>query len=89
MTAKEYQSNITEGVLKTLREIRDGNQLMFDYVLKSGISHPSLYSCAVRGWERTIDVLDKLEWGNEPKEISNGAWSKWGHRRKTKVSFFD
>lgn len=81
MKANDFQARITDEALSILRDIRDQNQLMFDYVLKSGISHPSLFSCAVNGWERTIDVLDKLEWGTDPKEIENGAWSKYGHRR--------
>lgn len=88
MNARDFQSNITEDALKALRDIRDHNLLMADYVLKSGVSHPSLYSCAVQGWEMTIDVLDKLEWGDEPKDIQNGVWSKYGHRR-TEVTFFD
>ena len=86
MEAKDFQARITEQTLSTLKDIRDHNLRMADYVLKSGVSHPSLYKCAIEGWERTIDTLDKLEFGNDPKSIENGQWSKWGHRsRVTKV----
>lgn len=80
MTASSFQERITEETLQVIRDIRDQNQLMFDYVLKSGISHPSLYFIASTGWEKTIDVLDRLEYGDDPRDITKGVWSKYGNR---------
>ena len=88
MTADDFQARITEELLKAIRDVRDQNQIMFDYILKSGVSHPSLYFVATSTWEKTIDVLDRLEYGDEPREITKGVWSKYGNRNIDET-FFD